>query len=190
MSVLINKLEEYFWVIVVLGISLSYLEVSILANNLQRQISIPNNFVEFLYSANNFVAFCIPIIAFTFFAISTRIMLSLTDIDKKEKHQRINTILGYSFTPLLIFMIFYFFNFAFFIENGINTISDIENATFLFGLTFYDLRIISYLSWGSIYIILLFQLVYYEKICFIKSGLIVFLPSLILYLFKIGLSYL
>lgn len=187
----INKIKKYCWLIIVLATSFFYLNVSILANDLQSQISDSNNFLEFLYSANNFVAFCIPLIAYIFFALTTKIMLFVVDINLEynyEENVDINKLLGYSFIPILIFMIFYFFILALH-DINISSIEDLEQMSFIFYLTFNDFKILSYLSWFLIYIVLLVQLVLKEKIDILKSILIVFLPSLILYGFKILFGY-
>lgn len=192
MLALFNKIEKYFWLFVVLSTSIFYLNVSILANDFQRQISDSNSFLEFLYSANNFVAFCIPLIAYIFFAITTKIMLFLVDLNMEHNYEekvKINEMLGYSFIPLLIFMIFYFFNLAF-LDSNINSIDDLDKMSFVFNLTFSDFKILSYISWFLIYLVLMVQLVLNEKIEILKSILIVFLPSLILYGFKILFGYL
>lgn len=172
--------------------SFFYLNVSILANDFQRQISNSNNFLEFLYSANNFVAFCIPIIAYIFFALTTKIMLFIVDINMKynyEEKVNVNELLGYSFIPLLIFMIFYFFNLAI-VDNNIESIEDLNKMNFVFNLTFNDFKILSYICWFLIYVILTLQLVLNEKMEILKSILIAFLPSLILYGFKVLFGYL
>lgn len=192
MLALFNKVEKYFWLIVLLSTSIFYLNVSLLANDFQRQISDSNSFLEFLYSANNFVAFCIPLIAYIFFAITTKIMLFVVDLNMEHNYEEnieINEMLGYSFIPLLIFMLFYFSNLAFH-NSDIDSIKDLEQMSFIFNLTFSDFKILSYISWGLIYIVLLIQLVLNEKIDILKSALIVFLPSLILYGFKLLFGYL
>lgn len=192
MLVQFNKIEKYFWLIIVMATSFFYLNVSILANDFQRQISVSNNFLEFLYSANNFVAFCIPLIAYIFFALTTKIMLFIVDMNMENNYEEkinINELLGYSFIPLLIFMIFYFFNLAF-LDSNINSIDDLDKMSFVFNLTFNDFKILSYISWFLIYLVLMVQLVLNEKIGILKSILIVFLPSLILYGFKILFGYL
>lgn len=119
-------------------------------------------------------------------------MLFVVDLNMEHNYEekvKINEMLGYSFIPLLIFMLFYFSNLTFHNSN-IDSIEDLEQMSFIFNLTFSDFKTLSYISWGLIYVVLLMQLVLNEKMDILKSILTVFLPSLILYGFKLLFGYL
>lgn len=157
---------------------------------MQRHISETNNLFEFLYLSNNIVAFCIPIVASVFFLISVNLMIFIVDIDTKKKQDYkidVKDKIGYSFIPLLIFLLFYCVNLYVFSKN-INNYSNIQDMKFVFGLTFQDFKLASYVSWIMIYVILFILFYVDEEISIIKSALIVVLPSFVLYIFKLLFS--
>lgn len=183
-----HKMDKYFWLFVVLLSSFFYLIVSMQANELQSQISSTSAFLKFLYATNNIVAFCIPIIVFVFFLSTIRIMLQLFESKQKVDFKEIDIreLVAYSLIPHLIFMIFYAFILVFF-DIEISGIENLESAKLAFGIDFFFIRKLSYLSWILVYVILFFLLFLRLRLSFVNSLTIVIVPSLIVYLFRVFL---
>ena len=178
-----NKFDKLIPHIIIILISTLFLLVSIEANELQKQISGSSGFLNFLYSTNNFVAFLIPILVFTFFIITTKFMFLILDIEPGENS--IHHLISYSFVPLLIFMLFYLTNLIFFQkERTIESIEDVQKIEFIFNLKFEDFKIISLMGWSLVYILLIVQLIQKMKVSIGNSILIVLLPSIIVLLLK------
>jgi len=181
---LINFVERFMHYFIIIALSLMFLAISYQANDIQKQLSQQSNYLfDFFYTANNFVAFSIPIFAFVFFFITTKIMLMIFDINMENG--LLSKIIGNSFIGLFFSISFYAMNIYLYFDNiFVKTIKDVERIKFLFGLTFKSFEQINIFGWLCIYILMTYQIFKYTKINILKSIIIIATPSLTVYLIK------
>ncbi|MEM5708432.1 hypothetical protein AAC907_12150 [Elizabethkingia meningoseptica] len=182
------KIEKIFPFIILFFLCIFYLLVSIIANRMQVRIYGENTFFKFLNVANNIVSISIPLLAFIFFVITIKIMAVLLSIEPIDKINYI-TVVSYGFIPLTIFMAVYFFNLSKY-ETFFGGMDKIKDFKMMFGLTLYDFQLAGYFFWALIYLIMLFYLILEVKISAIKSLALVFVPTLVLVLFRFSFNLL
>ena len=159
-----------------------YYTIVSLTYNLAGFNIIENDFVRFVIGANKTISFFTPFIIFTFFFITSKMMLIFYDIE--VKNITIWEIISISFTPI-------FFNYLFFlyivVDMTENNIIDYKNKTY-FNYTVSSLEeILSYI-WVLFYIIFIIKLIQKLKIPLLNSIIISTTPTLLLLLFKYLIS--
>lgn len=155
--------------------------ITIQANDLQSSIS---SYLSFVFTLNNLTSIILPFMLFAFFFISIKTTISI--FDDSIETLRLYKIICYSFVPLLIHIAFSTINFLSFLKGvSFTSIEELYEIEYYFGLTLKDIQNISLIAWACVAICMIVLLKILGKKSIINSSIYVFLPIIIVLLFKL-----
>lgn len=166
----------------------------ILSSKINAIIEVPGNaqaMLPFFNIVTNFVAFASPILYYVFFIITTRIMLSLTDLNfPREKSIDLPSMIGLCFLPVLIYAILYVIGLSSLEPNiKIADTQDIQSATLFWGLKFGQVNMLGTVAWILVYVLLILLLKQFVIKSFLKAVSLALIPTGIVLLIKECFEY-
>lgn len=173
----------YFSISIVLLVSLQYLLMSVVFNDIAISIVGDNPFMSLFGSVNNVVLFLFPVLAFLFLVISTNFMLDFFDVTYVSSRD-VMKLVGFSMLPLLFGMIFYNLSIIFFMQENPQDIKDLTNLHFLFDLQIKDFGMINKFCWFVMYYFIFASFYFKHKLPICKSLASTLAPSLLFLMFS------
>lgn len=142
---------------IVISTSILYL---VLSSKINALVEMPENLqamLPFFNTVTNLVAFSTPILYYVFFIITTRMMLSLNDLNfPKEKSMDLPSMIGLCFVPVLIYVSLYVVGLSFIEPNmKIADAQNMENVTLFWGLKFGQVKMLGTIAWILFYVLLI-----------------------------------
>lgn len=184
-----SNIDVYITLSLVLLLSLQYLLLSIISNDMAVAIIGNNPYINIFGTINNLILFLFPILLFVFLVLSTHLMLEVFDI-KTISPSQIASIIGFSFMPLIIGMFFYNISLLFFKRGAPASVEDLENIRFSIRLTIQDFHTINKICWYLMYYLIFISLFLKFKISLCKSLAICLTPTLLVLFFCFLMNFL